>query len=157
RRLLPYLITFFYLWAALLKFSPEWLSGVWTYGKTPLGMPDALVPAASVYVLVLELVLVWGLLSRRAWLFWLTFAQFVLFHIASWNVVGFFYPLLMFGILALFPLLRWLPRDAATGSEASPCPPLGIRSLLSGAEPRAVLATLAVFSVLQLLPLLLPG
>ncbi|HXC52031.1 MAG TPA: hypothetical protein VN634_14175 [Candidatus Limnocylindrales bacterium] len=158
RRVLPYLVTFFYGWAALLKFSPEWLSGQWTYGRTPLGMPDALVPAASVYVLVLELVLVWGLTSRRAWLFWLTFGQLLLFHLASWNVVGFFYPMLMFGILALFPLLRLIPpeRDAAAGQTPEEHP-VGLPSLLSGGEPRAVVLTLAAFSLLQLLPLLLPG
>ena len=155
RRVLPYLIIFFYVWAALLKFSPEWLSGNWTYGHTPLGMPESWMPAASVYVLVLELVVIWGLLSRRAWLFWLTFAQLVLFHVASWNVVGFFYPMLMFGILSIFPLMRLIPPPDA---EADPVRrPLGLRSLLSGAEPRAVVVTLALFSALQVAPLMYPG
>ena len=68
--------------------------------------PGVGVVAACAYVIVLELVVSWGLLARRAWIFWAAFAQFLLFHALSWQVVGFFYPLLMFAILTIFPVSR---------------------------------------------------
>jgi hypothetical protein len=153
RRVLPYLVIFFYVWAALLKLGPDWMSGNWVYDRTPLGMPQFLVPAASVYVVILELVIVWGLLARRTSVFALTLAQLVLFHVASWNVVGFFYPLLMLGILSLFPLLRWIPDPEETRAGEPPT----LRLLATAAEARPVMVTLAVFSMLQLAPLLYPG
>jgi len=117
-------------------------------------MPASWVPAASLYVLMLELVVVWGLLSRNALVFAIAFAQFLLFHVASWNVVGFFYPVLMFGILALFPLIRFVPPGTtATAPQAEP----GLRSLLSGNESPTVVGTLVAFSVLQLVATAFPG
>src|SRR5438552_19020302 len=74
------------------------------------------VVAACVYVIVLELGVAWGLLAKRAWIFWTSFAQFLVFHALSWQVVGFFYPLLMFAILTVFLLSRLVePRDPSEG------------------------------------------
>lgn len=138
RRVLRYLLIAFYFWAGLLKLTPEWLNGTALYARHPLGIPDALLPLACQYVVVLEVVLVFGLLSRRPWLFWLTFAQLGLFHLASWPVVNFYYPLLMLTLLLIFPLDRQFP-------------PLEIP------RPRLQIATIALFSVLQLIPQLFPG
>jgi len=72
-----------------------------------------------VYVIVLELGVTWGLLARRAWIFWTALAQFLVFHALSWQVVGFFYPLLMFAILAIFPLSRLVePRTRLTACSS---------------------------------------
>ncbi len=147
RRLLSYQIVAFYFWAGLLKLDKEWLSGAALYG-TPLGVPQGLIPMACAYVVVLETCLVFGLLARRAWIFWATLAQFVLFHITSWTVVGFFYPLLMFAILSVFPLARLIP----SGAE-----PPGVRRLLTGREPASTLAFLSFFSFLQIIPWCFPG
>ena len=59
-------------------------------------------------------------------------------YVFSWAVVGFFYPILMFGILAIFPLTRLL---------AGPPAP----------SPRAAPALAALFAACQLAPRLLSG
>lgn len=95
-------IVLFYFWAGTLKLNAEWLSGAALYRK-PFLVPDGWIPAACFYVVVLELVFVWGLLLgrgsriRRAVL-----AQFLLFHAVSWGSVGFFYPMTMFCLLGVF-------------------------------------------------------
>jgi hypothetical protein len=147
RRLLQYQVVAFYFWAGILKLDREWLSGEALY-RRPLGVPQSLVPLACAYVVLLESVLVFGLLARRAVIFWATFAQFALFHITSWTVVGYFYPLVMFAILAVFPLARFFP---------APQEPPALSRLLRGREPASTLAFLSIFSFLQIVPWLFPG
>jgi hypothetical protein len=137
RAALRVLICLFYFWAGTLKLNWEWLSGAALYRPVWLFSGDWLIAATS-YVIALELAIVWGLLARRAWLFWGVFAQLVVFHVFSWPVVGFFYPILMFLILAIFPLCWWLPGPAR-------------------GRPRAAWALAAGFSALQLTPYLYPG
>ena len=137
RRALPLLICSFYFWAGTLKLNWEWLSGAALYRPLWLFSGRGVVLACG-YVIVLELVVVWGLLARRALPFWGALAQLAVFHVFSWPVVGFFYPILMFGILAIFPLARLL---------AGPSAP----------SPRAAPALAAVFAAFQLAPQLLPG
>jgi hypothetical protein len=67
------------------------------------------VPAACIYVVILEMGMIWGLYSRRAWLFWGTVAQLALFHYTSWAIVGFWYPTLMTCLISILPLARLLP------------------------------------------------
>lgn len=147
RRLLQYQIVAFYFWAGLLKLDPEWLSGAALYRK-PLGVPESLIPAACAYVVILETIVVFGLFSRRPWIFRAALAQLLLFHATSWSVVGFYYPLLMLALLAIFPLAR------AYGSE-EPAP--GLRRLLAGREPASTAAFLSCFCFLQIVPWLMPG
>jgi hypothetical protein len=142
------LVTLFYFWAGTLKFNWEWFSGAGLYRPTwPFSGVGVVV--ACVYVIVLELVVAWGLLARRAWIFWAAFAQFLVFHALSWQVVGFFYPLLMFAILAIFPLSRLVaPAD----------PPDGVLVSLWTLNARGpVYALAALFSLLQLAPYTFPG
>ena len=147
RDALRVLITLFYFWAGMLKLNWEWISGAGLYRPMwPFSGPGVIV--ACVYVIVLELGVAWGLLAKRAWIFWAAFAQFLVFHALSWQVVGFFYPLLMFAILAIFPLSRLVaPRD----------PPEGLWRRSSEGEVRSVYALAALFSVLQLIPYAFPG
>jgi len=139
RAALPVLICLFYFWAGTLKLNWEWLSGAALYRPVWLFTGPWLV-VATTYVIALELVMVWGLLAQRALWFWGAFAQVVVFHVFSWPVVGFFYPLLMFGILAIFPLRRLLPATAG-----------------GPANLRSAWALAALYSALQLTPYLFPG
>jgi hypothetical protein len=153
RTSIRYLIIVFYLWAGLLKFGPEWTSGVGLYGRRPFGMPQALIPAACTYVVVLELCIAPALLANRGWLFWPAFLQILLFHVGSFWVVGFFYPILMFLLLAIFPLVRF----SASVAECDVGRPARQVAVARGA-PRVVGGVLvAWFSALQLVPRLFPG
>ena len=148
RDALRVLVTLFYFWAGMLKLNWEWVSGAGLY-RPMWPFSGAGVIVACVYVIVLELGVAWGLLAKRAWIFWAAFAQFLVFHALSWQVVGFFYPLLMFAILAIFPLSRLVePQDSAEGLLAA---------LFRGREVRSVYALAAFFSVLQLIPYAFPG
>jgi len=97
-----FLLLSFYLGAGVLKLNYEWISGAALSGYFPLAGRELML--ACGYVVLLELVLVFGLLARRRWIFWLTLAQLALFHALSFLVVGFFYPALMFCFLTLFVL-----------------------------------------------------
>jgi hypothetical protein len=142
------LITLFYFWAGTLKLNWEWISGAGLY-RPMWPFSGAGVVVACVYVIVLELGVAWGLLAKRAWIFWGAFAQFLVFHALSWQVVGFFYPLLMFAILAIFPLSRLVsPGDRPEGLLAALC---------RGREAWPVYALAALFSLLQLVPYAFPG
>ncbi len=147
RRLLQYLIVLFYFWAGTLKLNWDWLSGE-TIGLQRTWLAAALVPAAAAYVVVLECVLVFGLLSRRRWLFWATLAQLVLFHVMSYRITGFYYPSLMGALLAIFPLSRAMSGEADRPSLAA---------LWTGREALPTYALLTGFSILQLVPHMFPG
>lgn len=148
RNALRVLVTLFYFWAGTLKLNWEWISGAGLY-RPMWPFTGVGVSIACAYVIVLELGVTWGLLARRAWIFWAAFAQFLVFHALSWQVVGFFYPLLMFAILAIFALSRFVePRDRGEGLLAS---------LWTGRERWPVYATVAIFSLLQLTPYAFPG
>ena len=148
RDALRVLVTLFYFWAGTLKLNWEWISGAGLY-RPMWPFSGAGVVAACVYVIVLELGVAWGLLAKRAWIFWGAFAQFLVFHGLSWQVVGFFYPLLMFAILAIFPLCRLVPPgDRPEGLLATLC---------RGRAAWPVYALAALFSLLQLAPYAFPG
>src|SRR5215831_2092937 len=148
RDALRVLVTLFYFWAGTLKLNWEWISGAGLY-RPMWPFSGAGVILACLYVIVLELGVAWGLLARRAWIFWGAFAQFLVFHAMSWQVVGFFYPLLMFAILTIFPLSRLVPPgDRPEGLLVALC---------RGRETRSVYALAALFSVLQLVPYAFPG
>ena len=143
--LLQVLVASFYFWAGTLKLNVEWTSGAALYAK-PWLVPQALVPASCVYVLVLELALVWGLFSSRPRLRWAVYAQLCLFHVTSFGVVGWFYPILMAGLGAIFPL-AWRAGEAVTLP----------RLRADRALVRVVALTALVFAAFQLIPHLFPG
>ncbi|TFH31573.1 MAG: hypothetical protein E4H00_03235 [Myxococcales bacterium] len=145
------LIVLFYVWAGMLKLDYEWLSGAGLYKPIWLFTGRGIV-VACIYVVVLELVIVWGLLTHRRGWFWAAFAQVLVFHVFSWNVVGYFYPVLMFGLLTIFPLCQWVPPPA--GSTASPTL---LRDLVRGRAAVSVYVAATALSVLQLIPHLYPG
>ena len=153
RNTLRVLVMLFYFWAGTLKLNWEWLSGAGLYRPVWL-FSGAGVVAACAYVVVLELGVSWGLLARRAWIFWGALAQFVVFHVFSWPVVGFFYPLLMFAILTIYPMARLVPPREPVDAPAGP----GLlASFWRGRERGATYAVAAAFSLLQLTPYAFPG
>lgn len=148
RVLLQHLLVSFYFWAGVLKLDWEWLSGVALYNRDRLWVPEALVPASCVYVVILETLLIFGLYSRRNRLFYATFAQLILFHIFSWPVVGFWYPTLMLCLLSIVAMSRLLhPPD---GWVTLPWTPSGRQHLLHA-------GVLGAFAFLQFVPHLFPG
>jgi hypothetical protein len=155
RRALRYLIVLFYLWAGTLKLNPEWVSGLALYGRRPLNVPPALIPTSCVYVIALELGVVFGLFSKRGWVFWAALGQLVLFHIASFWVVGFFYPILMFLLLSLFPLARYLSGPICGATDGGG--PIGLRPWLPRGEHRATYLLLGAFCAAQVAPFAFPG
>lgn len=144
------LIVLFYFWSGTLKLNYEWISGSDLHGPLWLFHGKGIV-IACVYVIVLELLISWGLLARRNWIFWGALAQFLVFHLFSWPVVGFFYPLLMFLILSIYPILRLT--DAAEVGERSGM----LARLWHGRERWPTYATMAAFSLLQVVPWAYPG
>lgn len=154
------LVTLFYVWAGTLKLNWEWISGAGLY--RPLWLFTGVgVIVACLYVVVLELVVSWGLLARRGWIFWAALGQVLNFHVFSWPVVGFFYPLLMFALLSIFPMCRgrWpMCRllEPGAGREASPETGLLV-ALWTGRARWGTYATAVAFSLLQLTPHAFPG
>ncbi|MNJ93270.1 hypothetical protein D3C87_109490 [compost metagenome] len=111
KRFLPLALISFYMAAGILKFTPEWYSG--NALLEPAIVDGKLLEISLVYVIYLEILFVWGLLSKHAWLKWFTFIQIFAFHIFSWHIVGYFYPVVMFNLIVLFPLLWLIPeRDS---------------------------------------------
>lgn len=108
KSLLRLAIVLFYFSAGALKFNTDWLSGA-AIGR-PFFFGGKLLEWAMAYVIVLELLLSWLLFSRRRLLRWITLAQLYTFHILSYWVVGYFYPVLM----GLFLLLFFLTEEEDT-------------------------------------------
>ncbi len=149
REALRVLLVLFYVWAGTLKLNWEWLSGAGLYRPLWLIRGREMIMAACAYVIVLELFVAWGLLSARRWIFWGTFAQLVLFHVMSWPVVGFFYPVIMFILLTLVPLDRLYPADRS--------PPDLLGPLWKGSAQAGTYLVLIGFSLFQLFPYTFPG
>ena len=148
RVLIRHVLVSLYFWAGVLKLDREWLSGVALYNQDRLWLPASLVPAACVYVVMLETVLIFGLYARRNLIFLATLAQLAAFHIFSWAIVGFWYPTLMFCLLSILPLMRALPL---------PIEPAAISSRRQVSRGRIHAALLAIFACLQLVPRAFPG
>jgi len=148
RAILQHVLVSLYFWAGALKLDPDWLTGRALYSQDRLWFPSALVPASCVYVVLLEMVLIWGLYARRSWIFYGTLIQLVVFHLTSWPIVGFWYPLLMFCLLAILPLGRLLDRghDAVVLPWREP----GARRVLSA-------SVMGAFGAFQMIPHAFPG
>ncbi|AUN96884.1 hypothetical protein DOM21_17340 [Bacteriovorax stolpii] len=145
RKVIPQVIVLFYVWAGTIKLNEEWLSGAGIYRLEKLWLPESLHKISFAYVVVLELVLAFFLLSKKKGIFYFTFIQFLLFHLLSWPIVGFFYPMVMYSLLAIFILDRLFAAPAVS----APLLPIG------GSWQGATYLTL--FCLVQLTPYLFPG
>jgi outer membrane protein assembly factor BamB len=128
-----------YVAAGTLKLNAEWMSGAALHGAEPVHGP--LLTFLLGYTVVLELGIAWLLLSSSRWSRRFAFANLLLFHLFSWQIVGFFFPTTMLALLLIFPL-AW--RFEAEEDETP--------ELWRGRAPRGVYATAAVFCALQLPP-----
>lgn len=137
-----FLILGFYFGAGLLKLNREWLTGsaVW---ENPY-FSGSLLQAGCVYVVLLELILIFGLLSRRRWVFWATVAQLFLFHIVSYVIVYYYYPLMQLSLLSLFVMAERLS-------------PGDFRWVRAKELPWSSLALLGGFIAAQTVPFVLGG
>lgn len=154
RDALRLLLVFFYFWSGMLKVNWEWISGAALYRPLWFFTGRGVIVACA-YVVLMELLVAWGLLARRSWIFWGAFAQVALFHVMSWAVVGFFYPVLMFLLLSIFALDRLFPRpDTRTRSRAETSL---LSSLMRGRAPLATYVAGSVFTAFQLVPYTFPG
>lgn len=114
---LQILLPLFYVSAGLLKLHPEWLSGANLLKST--WIPQSILYYLMLFVIVLELIMVPILIFIRKWTYawWFIFGNLIIFHIISWHLVGFFYPCIMFCLLAFYilcdPLPTSWPRPAA--------------------------------------------
>ena len=134
------LLISFYFWAGTLKFNHEWLSGSALYGNLwPLqGM---WISVACTYVIVLEILFIWGLvLKDKKWQMFTLFQLFI-FHLFSFGIVGFFYPLLMYVLLSIF-VLSW------------PTPEI---PFLRNGNLGVSISLIMAFSLTQFAPKFLPG
>lgn len=97
-------LVLFYFAAGVLKFDSEWLSGltlprdVWAGG--------AALELLLIMVVLLETVLVFALLRKRDRFFNAVLIGLAGFHLFSWHIVGFFYPILMGLLLSAFLIFR---------------------------------------------------
>lgn len=141
-RTIRWMIPSFYLIAGFLKLNYEWISGSALFNRSffegPLFLYGKLIPVAAIYVVVLELVFSWLLLSRDRRVRWFALVQFGLFHAVSWSIVGFFYPIVMVLLLCCLEF-AWLDDD-----------PAPLRSRFS-------IAVLALLFALQFVPRWIPG
>ena len=100
---IPILLVSFYFWAGRLKLNAEWVSGADLY--YPLWwIPSEWTSAACIYVVILEMFLIWGLLLGGRGARLTTLGQLALFHMQSLSQIHWFYPLLMTTMLAWFLL-----------------------------------------------------
>src|SRR5437899_3968993 len=74
RDALRVLVTLFYFWAGTLKLNWEWISGAGLY-RPMWPFAGVGVMVACIYVIVLQLVVTWWLLRKRAGLLWPPFAR----------------------------------------------------------------------------------
>lgn len=149
REALRLLLVLFYFWAGTIKLNWEWISGAGLYRPLWILHGQAAVMAACTYVIVMELVVSWGVLSARQWIFWGALAQLSLFHVMSWPVVGFFYPVLMFMLLTILVLDRLAPAASSR--------PEMLRPFFTGRARWGTYAIALVFSLFQLYPYTFPG
>lgn len=141
---IKYLIVAFYFAAGLLKINIEWLSGA-AMINPPVIMGSFLV-ASLFYVILLELVFVFGLLSSNKYIRWAALGQFIAFHIFSWHIVGFFYPMVMFSLLSIFIIDEFLYH------KKQAIPENHLELFFFGKEKALVYTVIGIFAFLQIFP-----
>jgi hypothetical protein len=104
-RMIPVLICCFYFSAGLLKLNLEWLSGSDVFHSPITGY---WLRVCSALVVWLELFFIWWILHPDRRIRFFVFGLLVLFHAYSWTIVGYFYPLTMALLLAIFPLTWYM-------------------------------------------------
>jgi len=146
----------FYLGAGVLKLNYEWLGAVSLEPRTWLSpyLPHSLLIAMCVYVVILELGVSWFLLSKNYFICAGALTQFILFHLFSWHIVGFYYPTVMFCLLTIFPLsFIFDPPDEMKKTSDNRI----LSRLFTLQLPPPTYLVLGVFTIAQLIPVLNGG
>ncbi|MEN0058268.1 MAG: hypothetical protein AAGB31_05500 [Bdellovibrio sp.] len=138
------LIGLFYFFAGTLKFNAEWLTGL-ALVKPLEFLPQKLLEWAYAYAVCLEILVIWGLFSRKRLVVAAVLLQLVLFHALSYFVVGYFYPSIMACLVSIFILRLGEPREFSVETESV----LPIRT--------SARALLGVFLLCQMVPLFFKG
>lgn len=99
---ISFFIVLFYFFAGTLKLNTEWLTSV-TFLR-PLGWDQKLIEIACGFIVYLELVLSFFLLSRKFIFRISVLFIYIVFHLVSIKVVGYFYPSIMSCLLMIFVL-----------------------------------------------------
>jgi hypothetical protein len=144
---IKHLIVAFYIAAGFLKVNIDWLSGAAMISSPYIGGP--LLIASLFYVLFLELIFVFGLLHRNKWVRVAVLLQLIGFHAFSWHIVGFFYPMVMFCLLAIYPLDEWQAR------KNNKTLPNDLINFFQFKTNKPTLVMLGLFLIMQLVPLLM--
>lgn len=104
---IPLLVVLFYFSAGLLKIkNPEWFTGMAIFKSYPLFINELAFQLLCLCVVLLEIVGSWFLILKTKLKKW-TFLFFLTFHTVSWYFVGYYYPLIMYSLIAIFPI-KWL-------------------------------------------------
>lgn len=143
---IKYLIVAFYVAAGCLKINIDWLSGAALIA--PAFIQGKLLSISLFYVILLELILVFGLLSKNKWIRWITLGQLAAFHLFSWHIVGFYYPTVMFCLLSVYFIDEYF-----TFVENRLAPDL-LGDLIFGRQPKIIYGVLFFFAFLQAVPFL---
>jgi hypothetical protein len=143
QELIRWLLVAVYIAAGLLKFNTEWLDGRTFFRE--IWLPETLVPLASALAVILEMFVSFFLLSRRWWRFFPAIALFATFHLFSWHLVGFFYPVVMFCLLSIF-VMPWIFENPKLEKTSELCRAYKTR-----------IVVLLIFASAQILPYILPG
>ncbi|MEM7646608.1 MAG: hypothetical protein AAF203_06850, partial [Pseudomonadota bacterium] len=142
--LTQFAIVMFYVAAGSLKLNIDWLSGA-AMISTPL-LSGRLLVASLYYVVFLELIFAFGLLSTHPMIRRFCLLQFILFHLFSWHIVGFFYPMVMFSLLWIY-----IDDEIKILQAKREAPRLGM-DFLSGKLPRSIYLFIVFFVALQAFP-----
>lgn len=138
-------VSFFiiYFAAGLLKINYQWLNGTAINDHI---MPSYMTALGVWYVLVLELGLVFFLFAKKDRWFYFLFFQLVYFHLYSWHLTRFFYPVVMLALLGMLLVLR--PMVAEWSLK---------ESFQTAFKSKQAQILLLVFLILQLPQYLIPG
>ncbi len=109
---IPIQICLFYFFSGLLKISNmEWLTGMAVFKPAPSFVSENSLMVLCFLVVLLEMIGCWFLVLKTK-LKKAFFFCFMIFHTVSYIFVGWFYPVIMFCLLSLFPL-QWIYRETA--------------------------------------------
>ena len=104
---IPLVIACFYFFAAILKVSNlDWLTGMAFVQNVqfPLFFNEEIKMILCFYVVCLEMIGSWLLILKTRWKM-AVYIQFILFHLMSYFIVGYFYPVIMLLLISLFLLI----------------------------------------------------
>ena len=139
---IPLFIVLFYFFAGLLKIkNPEWFTGMAIFKNYPLFISEFTFQLLCLCVVLLELIGSWFLVLKTR-LKILAFSAFLVFHTASWYFVGYYYPLIMYSLISIFPI-KWVFHNNA--KIASP------KILIPG------IISIVIFILLQIIPISIKG